>query len=147
MLGGHLAQRDAAGQRTEGRGHRRGETREMEHVEPYGFTARPLKGAEAIAAALGGSRGNLVALTAFDRRHRRKGLAEGEVCLYTDEGDEIRFKRGRVIAITAGSAVEVTAPSVKAESDTAEVIASTSVKLDTPETEITGNVQIGGNLT
>jgi phage baseplate assembly protein V len=90
----------------------RDETREVEHIEPYGFTARPLQGAEAIAAAVGGARGHLVALLATDRRYRKKGLAEGEVALYTDEGDELVFKRGRIVRLKAGSAVEVTAPEV-----------------------------------
>lgn len=90
----------------------RDETREVEHIEPYGFTARPLQGAEAIAAAVGGARGHLVALLTTDRRYRKKGLAEGEVALYTDEGDELVFKRGRIVRLNAGSAVEVTAPEV-----------------------------------
>jgi len=118
----------------------KGETRNVEHMEPYGFTARPLQGAETIAAAIGGVRGHLVALVASDRRHRRKGLAEGEVCLYTDEGDELVFNRGRIVRLKAGNAVEVTAPRVK-------VFASTSVTLDTPETTCTGNLKVLKSIT
>ncbi|KMQ72829.1 phage baseplate assembly protein V [Marinobacter subterrani] len=117
----------------------KGETRNLEHMEPYGFTARPLKGAETIAAAVGGARGHLVALVASDRRYRRKGLAEGEVALYTDEGDELVFARGRVVRLNAGNAVEVTAPEVR-------VIASTSVTLDTPLTTATGNLVVEQNI-
>ncbi|MGP9664047.1 phage baseplate assembly protein V [Halomonas sp. AOP22-C1-8] len=117
----------------------RDETREVEHIEPYGFTARPLQGAEAIAAAVGGARGHLVALLATDRRYRKKGLAEGEVALYTDEGDELVFKRGRIVRLNAGSAVEVTAPKVT-------ITASTSITLATPDVFATGNIKAQGDI-
>lgn len=117
----------------------RGETREVEHLEPYGYTARPLKGAEAIAAAVGGARGHLVGLLVADRRHRPRNLAPGEVCLYTDEGDQLVFKRGRIVRVTAGSAVQVTAPVVT-------VIASTSITLDTPDVFATGNIAAQGQV-
>lgn len=117
----------------------RDETREVEHMEPYGFTARPLQGAEAIAAAVGGARGHLVALLATDRRYRKKGLAEGEVALYTDEGDELVFNRGRIVRLNAGSAVEVTAPKVT-------ITASTSITLATPEVFATGNIKAQGDI-
>lgn len=117
----------------------RGETRDIEHVEPYGFTSRPLKGAEAIAAAIGGARGHLLALLATDRRYRKRGLAEGEVALYTDEGDELVFKRGRIVRLNAGSAVQVTAPQVT-------VTASASVILDTPLVRVTGNIKADGQV-
>lgn len=113
----------------------KGEHSVVEHMEPYGFTSHPLKGAETIAAAIGGVRGHLVGLVASDRRYRRKGLAEGEVCLYTDEGDELVFNRGRIVRLKAGNAVEVTAPQVT-------VFASTSVTLDTPETTCTGKLTV-----
>ena len=124
-----------------------GETAGIERFQEYGFSSRPLVGAEAIAVAVGGARGHLVAVAVDDRRHRRSDQQPGEVCLYTDEGDEIRLRRGRVIEVIAGAKVHVTAPEVQADCDTAAVNATTSVTLDTPETEITGNVQIGGNLT
>lgn len=124
----------------------RGETAEMEHAEPYGYTARPLPGAEAIAAAVGGARSHLVALLTPDRRYRPTDLQDGEVCLYTDEGDQIRLKRGRVIGVYAGAAIEANAPSIKATCQTATVTASESVTLDAPDTEITGNALIGGNV-
>lgn len=117
----------------------RDETREVEHMEPYGYTSRPLAGAEAIAASVGGARGHLVALVASDRRYRKRGLAPGEVALYTDEGDELVFNRGRIVRLTAGSAVEIAAPQVT-------VTASSSVVLDTPLVQATGNIQAAGQI-
>jgi phage baseplate assembly protein V len=124
-----------------------GETAGMERFQEYGFSSRPLVGAEAIAVAVGGARGHLVAVAVDDRRHRRGTQEPGEVCLYTDEGDAIRLRRGRVIEVIAGAKVHVTAPEVVADCGTAAVNATASVTLDTPETQITGDVQIGGNLT
>lgn len=72
---------------------------DMEHFEPYGFTSNPLAGAEGIATFLGGDRSHGVVLVVADRRYRLKALAAGEVAIYTDEGDKIHFKRGRVIDI------------------------------------------------
>ena len=73
---------------------------DVEHAEPYGFTAYPLAGAEAFIAFLGGDRSHAVAMTVADRRFRIKGLKPGEVALYTDEEDTIIFKRNKTIEIT-----------------------------------------------
>lgn len=116
-----------------------GETAEMERFQQYGFSSRPLEGAEALAAAVGGSRSHLVAFAVDDRRHRPRDLQPGESIMYTDEGDFIRMRRGRVIEVVAGSKLDVTAPEV-------EIKASTKVTLDTPMTEISGDVQVGGQV-
>ena len=46
-------------------------------------------------------------LIADDDRRYRIDLADGEVALYTDEGDYIHLKRDGVIAVKAGSRVEI----------------------------------------
>ena len=110
---------------------------EIERFQEYGFTSRPKLGAEAIILCVGGSRAHAIAVAVDDRRYRLKSLAEGEVALYTDEGDYIHFKRGRVIEVMAGAKVKVTAPEV-------EIIASTKVTLDTPLAHVTGALQVDG---
>lgn len=110
----------------------------VEHVEGYGRTAVPPAGWEGIAASLGGDRSHTVLLSAFHRQFRVRNLAEGEVALYTDEGDVIHFKRGQHIYIDAGAKVTVRAPNV-------DVLASVKVFIDTPEAEVTGNLTVGGN--
>ena len=77
-----------------------------ERFQMYGLTSHPLPGADALVLAVGGIRQHPVVLI-DDRRHRVKELAEGEVCIYTDEdedGDPMRIvlKRGREIDIRAG---------------------------------------------
>ncbi|MNG09125.1 Bacteriophage Mu Gp45 protein [compost metagenome] len=102
----------------------------MEHLEPYGFTACPLAGAEALAGFIGGDRSHAVVIVVADRRFRLQGLKSGEVALYTDEGDFIHFKRGRVIDI---------------ETVTLNVKATDSVNFDTPLITSTGRIESAGD--
>lgn len=97
----------------------------VEHLEPYGFTSRPLPGAEVASASLGGDRNRTVVLIASDRRYRKRNLVAGEVAIYTDEGDYILLSRGRIVQVVAGTRVRVTAPDV----------------------EIVGNATVSGTLT
>ena len=102
----------------------------MEHLEPYGYTASPLPGAEALAAFFGGDRSHGVVVVVSDRRFRLQGLKPGEVALYTDEGDRFHFKRGRIIDI---------------ETVTLNVKASESVNFDTPLITATGRIESQGD--
>lgn len=102
----------------------------MEHLEPYGFTASPLAGAEALAGFFGGDRSHGVVIVVSDRRHRLVGLKPGEVAIYTDEGDRIHMKRGRVIDI---------------ETMTLNVTALGAVNFDTPLISTTGRIESTGD--
>lgn len=109
----------------------------VERFQQYGFTSHPHPGAEAVVVFAGGDRSHGLAVAVDDRRYRLRGLAQGEVALYTDEGDTVVLRRDRTIEVTAGAQVTVTAPLV-------EVAASTQVTLTTPLCEITGNLEVGG---
>ncbi|MFJ2445157.1 phage baseplate assembly protein V [Pseudomonas sp. NPDC087626] len=102
----------------------------VEHLEPYGFTACPQPGAEALAGFIGGDRSHGVVIVVADRRFRLQGLKPGEVALYTDEGDFIHFKRGRVIEM---------------ETMTLKVKAHTAVEFDTPLVRTTGRIESAGD--
>ncbi|WP_448144616.1 phage baseplate assembly protein V [Pseudomonas silesiensis] len=102
----------------------------VEHLEPYGFTACPLEGAEALAGFIGGDRSHAVVIVVADRRFRLQGLKSGEVALYTDEGDRLHFKRGRVIEI---------------ETVTLNIKATDSVNFDTPLITSTGRIETAGD--
>ncbi|PPS59678.1 phage baseplate assembly protein V [Pseudomonas sp. BRM28] len=97
----------------------------MEHFEPYGFTANPHPGAEAVAVFVGGDRSHGLVIQVSDRRFRLQGLKSGEVALYTDEGDFLHFKRGREISI---------------ETMTLRIKAGTAVEFDTPLISTTGRI-------
>jgi phage baseplate assembly protein V len=101
-----------------------------EHFEAYGFTSHPQAGAEVLTAFLGGDRSHAVVLVASDRRYRIKELQPGEVAIYTDEGDRIHFKRGRIIDI---------------ETETLNIKASTAVHFDTPLISQTGRIESAGD--
>jgi len=103
---------------------------DIEHFEPYGFTSRPLAGAEGVVTFLGGDRSHAIALVVADRRYRLQSLASGEVAIYTDEGDKIHFKRGRIIDI---------------ETSTLNIRASTAVNFDTPVLNQTGKIVSTGD--
>lgn len=76
-----------------------------EYFQHYGFTSRPLNGAEGILI----KDGNNVVLIASDDRRYRLQLQDGEVALYTDEGDAIHLKRNKEIHITTGGKLVVDA--------------------------------------
>ncbi|TDV60118.1 phage baseplate assembly protein V [Pseudomonas sp. LP_7_YM] len=102
----------------------------MEHLEPYGFTSCPHEGAEGLAAFMGGDRSHGVVVVVADRRYRLQALQAGEVAIYTDEGDKIHFKRGRIIDI---------------ETQTLNIRASKAVNFDTPLISQTGRIVSQGD--
>lgn len=97
---------------------------DVDRVENYGFTSNPLPGALATFVSVGGDRSHTIILSVEDRRYRVV-LEKGEVCIYTDEGDRIHFKRNREIHFTCG----------------------TKVVMDTPRVEITGDLLVAGDIT
>lgn len=118
----------------------KGETRDgVERFQEYGFTSHPHPGAEAAVVFAAGDRSHGLIVAVDDRRYRMKNLQQGEVAVYTDEGDYIKLARGRVIEIVAGDKLDVTAPEVV-------VKASTSVTLDTPTVHCTGDFSADGEV-
>ena len=71
----------------------------IERAQNYGLTSVPPVGSVATLLFVGGDRSNGIVISAESRKFRLKGLQAGEVALYTDEGDEIRLKRGHEIAV------------------------------------------------
>lgn len=97
----------------------------VEHFEPYGYTAHPHTGAEAITLFFDGDRSHGVVLVVADRRYRLQGLEAGEVALHDDQGQKVVIKRDRI---------QATAPLV-------EVVASAKVRMVTPLLEVTGEIR------
>lgn len=142
---------------------RPGETlTDREYMQHYGFTSRPLPGAEGVIV----NQDNHYIMIASDDRRYRIGIENGEVCLYTDEGDQIRFKRGKEIYIKSGNKltaevtndVTVTAKRVKATATESAQIESPAITLKTdslsvqpysggtPAIAMTGNINLTGSL-
>jgi phage baseplate assembly protein V len=110
------------------------EVRNAERFQQYGFTSVPLPESEAVLLFPGGMRDHALAIAVDDRRHRPTDWEQGEVGLYTHEGDLIRMRAGRIIEVVCGTKVDVTAPEVV-------VHASTKVRLETPMLECTGEIK------
>ncbi|MEZ1841286.1 phage baseplate assembly protein [Pseudomonas putida] len=107
-----------------------GETVVGELAQHYGYTSAPLAGAEFIALPIGGNSKHVVVIATEDARYRLK-IKDGEVALYTDEGDHVHLKRGRVIEV---------------ETETLLVKASNKVRFETPLIEASGEYQGEGNI-
>lgn len=87
------------------------ETRDgCERFQQYGFSSVPFSGAEAVVVFVGGLRDHPLVLAVDDRRYRKKNLQPGESALYSDEGDYVLLKRGRILELLAGTRLEVTSP-------------------------------------
>ena len=112
---------------------------DVERFQNYGFTSVPLPGAEAIIGFIGGSRSHGVAVAADDRRHRKRGLQPGESAQYSDEGDFVHLKRGRIIAVNAGNEVDIEAGvEVKVTAPKIALAGSTEIALDGAIVKLTG---------
>lgn len=90
---------------------------DIEHFEPYGFTSRvhppnqqggKKRKAEAIVLNLGDNASHGVVIVIADRRYRLKGLKNGEVAIFDDQGQKVHITRDGVV-IKTPKKVDVTA--------------------------------------
>jgi len=103
---------------------------DVERIQNYGLTSCPPEGSEAVIVFQGGNRDHGLIVAADNRKYRVRGLKSGEVCLYTDEGDQIALKRGNLIEVTtktlridAAAAVEINTPAFTVTTESARVVA------------------------
>lgn len=126
----------------------------VERFQEYGYTSNPLPGAEAVVVCAGGNREHGLVVAVDDRRYRIQGLAGGEVCIYTDEGDKIHLKRGNNMEVTTGTftvnaseAINLNAPTITATADTITAEASANIDLTTPLVTASDEVRAVGDIT
>lgn len=102
------------------------ETRDrVERIQEYGFTSVPFPGCRSIAVFVGGDRSHGIVIACDDPQNRKRNMQAGEVAIYTDEGDYILLKRGRIIEVNT---------------ETLLVKASQKVRIETPIVETTGDM-------
>ncbi len=89
----------------------------IEQSQPYGLSAKPLAGAEAVVVSLGGTPEGMVAMVVADRRYRRKGLQPGEVYLHDHQDNRIGIRAGGLIHVVAATEIRLVAPLVKINGD------------------------------
>jgi len=92
-------------------------------VGQYGFSSRPLPGADAITVFVSGNRAKGIVIATNDARYQID-LAPGELAVHTDEGDMIHFRRGGIIAVKA----------------------ATQLSIDTPLVTTTGRIEAAGDV-
>lgn len=100
------------------------QVQDAELFQHYGLTSAPPKDTMLIVVPIGGKTTHSIAIATEHGTYRLKGLKEGEVALYTDEGDHILLKRGNNIEVVCGTKVTVTCPNV----------------------QMTGNLQVDGTI-
>lgn len=105
---------------------------DVEVFQQYGFASVPLPGAEGLTVFIGGDRSHGVTVATEDGRYRLVEMKPGEVALYTDEGDRLYFKRGRLFEIVCGSVL------IKCEK---------SARIEVPALEVSGDLSVGGSIT
>lgn len=107
----------------------------VERFQDYGFTCVPHTGSEGFAGFVAGIRSHGLIIKIDNRSYRLKGLANGEVALYTDEDQEahkhrIHFKRGGIIEVLADQVVINAKTKARIESDEIEIHARSQLNLD-----------------
>jgi len=107
----------------------------VEHLEPYGFTARPREGAELVGHSIGGNRDHVVVTTVADRRYRVRDLQEGEVCLYTHEGATFTMKNEQVVVLKCKK-VEIECDEFTLKCKTLKIDASDSITVTSPSVDV-----------
>lgn len=85
---------------------------EVEHFEPFGFTSKPLPGAEHLTVFMDGDRSHAITVVVADRRYRLQGLEDGEAALHDAYGNKVHLKKDGTLAVVASAKVEVTSPLV-----------------------------------
>lgn len=82
----------------------------VELMQQYGLTSHPPVGTMAVLVPIGGRTAHGIIIATEHGAYRLKNLASGEVAIYTDEGDHVHLKRGRVVEIVAGTKLRVVSP-------------------------------------
>lgn len=107
-----------------------------EYMQHYGFTSRPLSGSEGLVLI----DGNTIYMIASDDRRYRVALEDGEVALYTDEGDKIHFKRNKEILITTGNKLTIDAVNeVVINTTTAQVNCTATATINASSIDLVGS--------
>jgi phage baseplate assembly protein V len=120
---------------------RSGETfTKREYMQHYGFTSRPLSGAEGIII----NEGNHIVMIASDDRRYRIGLEEGEVALYDDLGQKVHLTR-QGITVESPMAIAAEAPVITATASKSITATAPAIALN-GEVTVTGNVSVTGGI-
>lgn len=119
---------------------------DVEHMEPYGYTSNPPGGAEGLILNVAGQRGAAVGINFGNRAFRLTGLKNGEVALYTDEGDKIVLKRDHNIEVTTLHCVINAEKDYTVNTESYTVNASNGATYNTPSYNLGGEGGCKANI-
>jgi phage baseplate assembly protein V len=80
---------------------------DAEYFQHYGYTSNPPAGTMCVVLPVGGKTAHGIIIATEHGTYRLRNLAPGETALYSDEGDSVLLKRGRIVQVTAGNALIV----------------------------------------
>ncbi|WP_083657876.1 phage baseplate assembly protein V [Herbaspirillum camelliae] len=106
---------------------------QMERVQQYGFTSVPKAGAELLATFIGGNRDHAVIVAVDDRRYRLRGLQDGEMAIYDDQGQKVHLTRAGIVIDGCGKPITI--------QNTPEI------DMDTPLVKVAGDLKVTGDIT
>ena len=119
----------------------------VERMQNYGFSGHAPGQSEVTVVFIGGGRDHGLVIATDDRDSRMTGLAEGEVAVYTNEGDSIVLKRDNTIEVTTKTLIIKATEALTIETKQATIKASEKVTLDAPDILLKGHVEVDGDLT
>lgn len=120
---------------------------DAELFQQYGYTSNPPAGSMAIVLPIGGKTAHGVIIATEHGTYRLKGLKSGETALYSDEGDSVILKRGRIMEVTTNTFRVNAAMSIELNSPTITGNAGTSVSFNTPTLHASAAIVAHGDIT
>jgi phage gp45-like len=105
----------------------------------YGIHSRPPPGTDATALFIAGQRSNPIIVATGEQKSRPRQYKPGEVGIYTDEGDNLKFNRDKAVALTAGNSAAI-------NTKAATIKGSDTVTLDSPITTATKDIKALGKV-
>jgi phage gp45-like len=108
-------------------------------VQLYGIHTNPPPKTDAIAIFANGNRSNPVLVGTNDIASRPRNYKPGEVGMFTNEGDNLKFNQGKAVALSAGNSFGL-------DTKSANLKGSDQITLDTPNTTHTGDVKAHGKI-
>lgn len=113
----------------------------LSRIAEFGLASRPMVGADAVAVFISGNRSNGVIIATNDLNHSFTLANDGESALYNAFGQSVYLTKAGGIVIEAGGE-DVTINGAAHVT----VHASVKVTLTTPLVEMSGNLNVTGNI-
>ena len=82
---------------------------DVERIQDYGFTSKPLKGSEALVGFINGNKDQGIVIKVDNAQYRLKGLEDGEVAMYNNTGAYVKMKKDGEIVMSSEKGITLSA--------------------------------------